>query len=176
MVCGFPIVYRRPMTRRRRPGVRGAQRRTANQLTATSADGCPISAYDEGSGPVTVIIAGGGLDDGRGYAGLAARLTSRNRVLRLTRRGYRTDVARWRPLEIADEAADVVALPRGAGGPCYLFGHSAGGVVALEATLAAPDCFDALADFDPALDAAELPLADPASTLAARQALDDRRA
>jgi hypothetical protein len=29
------------------------------QLTAESADGCPILAYDEGSGPVTVIMAGG---------------------------------------------------------------------------------------------------------------------
>jgi len=145
-------------------------------LTTTSADGCPISAYDEGSGPVNVIIAGGGLDDGRGYAGLAGRLTSTYRVLRLTRRRYRTDVARWGPVDVADEAADVVALARAVGPPCYLFGHSAGGVVALEATLAAADCFAALAVFDPALDSAELPLADPASMLAARQALDERRA
>ena len=143
-------------------------------MTATSADGCPISAYDEGSGPVTVIIAGGGLDDGRGYAKLAARLSNTNRVLRVTRRGYRTDVARWRPVDVADEAADVVALARAVGGPCYVFGHSAGGVVALEATLAAPDCFDALAVFEPAVDAAELPLGDPAATLEARQALDER--
>jgi len=68
-----------------------------------------------------------------------------------------------------------VAVARAVGGPCYVFGHSAGGVVALEAALAAPECFDALAVFEPALDAAELPLADPASTLAARRALDGRR-
>ena len=89
------------------------------ELTAQSADGCSISAYVEGSGSVTVIIAGGRLDDGRGYAGLAAELSGANRVLRLTRRQYRTDLARWRPVDIADEAADVVALSRTVGRPCY---------------------------------------------------------
>jgi len=144
-------------------------------LTATSADGCRITAFEEGSGPGTVIIAGGGLDDGRGYARLAARLKSTNRVVRLTRRGYRTDVARWRPVEVKDETADVVALARAVGRPCYVFGHSAGGVEALEAALAAPECFDAIAVFEPAVDAAELPLGDPSSIVAARRALDERR-
>src|SRR4051794_18603233 len=100
------------MARRRRSIARGSAGGAASQLNATSVDGCPITAYEEGSGPVTVIIAGGGLDDGRGYARLAARLKSTNRVVRLTRRGYRTDVARWRPVEVKDETADVVALAR----------------------------------------------------------------
>ncbi|MFK5636149.1 alpha/beta fold hydrolase [Ornithinimicrobium sp. LYQ103] len=129
-------------------------------------------AFDEGSGPVTVIVSGGGLDDGRGYAGLAAQLRSTCRVLRLTRRRYRTDVGRSRAVEVKDEALDVVALAREAGRPCYLFGHSAGGVVALEAVLAAPECFDALAVYEPALDLTELPLGPPSSTLAARRAID----
>ena len=119
-----------------------------------------------------MIISGGGLDDGRGYAGLAAQLASTHRVLRLTRRQYRTDLAKWRPVDIADEAADVVALARAVGGTCYLFGHSAGGVVALEAALAVPGCFDALAVFEPAVDLVELPLGRPSATLAARQAVD----
>jgi len=80
------------------------------QLTAESADGCPILANDEGSGTVAVIIVHGGLDDGRGYARLAAQLASRHRVLRLVRRQYRTDLAQWQPVDIADEAADIVAL------------------------------------------------------------------
>jgi pimeloyl-ACP methyl ester carboxylesterase len=163
------------MARRRRPTALRSAGGAAKQLNATSADGCPITAYEEGGGPVTVIVAGGGLDDGRGYARLAARLKSTNRVVRLTRRGYRTDVARWRPVEVKDEAADVVALARAVGRPCYVFGHSAGGVEALEAALAAPECFDALAVFEPAIDAAELPLGDPGATLAARRALDERR-
>ncbi len=145
-------------------------------IHAQSADGCPISAYDEGSGSITVVIAGGGLDDGRGYARLAAELAGTNRVLRLTRRQYRTDLAQWRPVEVADEAADVVALCQTVGRPCYVFGHSAGGVVALEAALTAPDCIDALAVFEPALDLAELPLGPPGATLAARQAVDSGHA
>ena len=148
----------------------------AKQLTAESADGCPILANDEGSGPVAVIIAHGGLDDGRGYARLAAQLASRHRVLRLVRRQYRTDLAQWRPVDVADDAADVVALARAVGRPCYVFGHSSGGVVALEAALAAPECFDAVAVFEPAIDLTELPLGLPASTLAARQAIDAGRA
>ncbi len=163
------------MAHRRRPGTRGPDGRTEERITLESADGCPISAYDEGSGPVTVIIAGGGLDDGRGYARLAAQLTGTSRVVRLIRREYRSDVERWRPVDIADEAADLVAIARTVGRPCYLFGHSSGGVVALEAALAAPECFDALAVFEPALDLVELPLGNPASTLEARQAVRDGR-
>lgn len=140
-----------------------------------SADGYPVSAYDEGSGPVTVIISGAGLDDGRGYARLAAKLASTCRVLRLTRRRYREGLERSRAVEVADEAADVVALARATGRPCYVFGHSAGGVVALEAALSAPDCIDALAVYEPALELAELPLAAPGSTVAARQAIEAGR-
>ena len=159
------------MVQWRRPGAPSSQHEGAQQLIGESADGCPVSAYDEGHGPVTVIITGGGLDDGRGYARLAAHLKNTNRVLRVTRRQYRADNERWQPVEIVDEAADTVALARAVGRPCYLFGHSAGGVGALEAALAAPECFDALAVFEPAVDLAALPLGNPASTHAARQAI-----
>jgi pimeloyl-ACP methyl ester carboxylesterase len=150
-----------------------ARRATAQPATVTadSSDGYSTSAYEEGSGPVTVIIVSGGLDDGRSYARLAGQLASRNRVLRVLRRQYRADAVQWRPIDISDEVSDVVALARMAGRPCYLFGHSSGGVVALEAALAAPDGFDALAVFEPALDLAELPLGDPQSTVAARRAV-----
>jgi pimeloyl-ACP methyl ester carboxylesterase len=161
------------MVHRRRRTALSSQHEGAQQLLAESADGCPVSAYDEGRGPVTVIISGGGLDDGRGYARLAAQLKDANRVLRLIRRQYRTDNDRWQPVNIADEAADVVALAQTVGRPCYLFGHSAGGVGALEAALAAPEYFDALAVYEPAVDLAALPLGNPASTRAARQAIND---
>ncbi|WP_161965164.1 alpha/beta fold hydrolase [Ornithinimicrobium cerasi] len=47
--------------------------------------------------------------------------------------------------------------------------------MALEAALAAPECFDALAVYEPALELAELPLASPGSTLAARRAIEAGR-
>ena len=160
------------MARQRRRGASGSDLRAPRRLTGESADGCPVAAVDEGTGPVTVIISGAGLDDGGGYARLAAQLGDTCRVLRLIRRQYRADVERWRPVEIADEASDVVALARAADGPCYLFGHSAGGAVALEAALAAPECFDAIALYEPAVDFTELPLGVPSSTLAARLAIN----
>jgi pimeloyl-ACP methyl ester carboxylesterase len=144
-------------------------------LNVESADGCLVEAVDEGRGPVTVVISGAGLDDGGGYSRLAAQLRDTFRVLRLTRRQYRADVERWRPVDIADEASDVVALAQAAGRPCYLFGHSAGGAVALEAAVAAPECFDAIALYEPAIDLTELPLGVPSSTLAARQAINAGR-
>src|SRR5262245_59810822 len=95
-------------------------------VTVASADSCPVEAYDEGSGPAAVIIVGGGLDDGRAYAKLAAELAGTHRVLRLRRRQYRAGAEKWRPADIADEAGDVVSLAEVAGRPCYLFGHSSG--------------------------------------------------
>jgi pimeloyl-ACP methyl ester carboxylesterase len=142
-------------------------------VTVASADSCPVEAYDEGSGPVSIIIVGGGLDDGRGYAKLAAELSGKHRVLRLRRRQYRAGAEQWQPADIADEAADVIALAEVAGRPCYLFGHSSGGVIALEAALRAPNQVDALAVFEPAVYLTELPLGHPAATQAARQAIDD---
>lgn len=150
----------------------GSDPRASRQLTVKSSDGCPVSAVDEGSGQVTVIVSGGGLDDGRGYRRLAVQLSSTCRVLRLTRRQYRADVRQWRPVDIADEALDIVALARAVGRPCYVFGHSAGGVVALEAAIAAPELFDAISVYEPAVDLTDLPLGVPSSTLAARQAID----
>lgn len=145
---------------------------TAQMLTVVAPDGCPVSAYDEGAGRVGVVLVGGGLDDGTACAGLGARLAGRHRVLRPVRRQYRSDVASWRPVSIGDEAADVVALAGAVGRPCYLFGHSSGGVVALEAALAAPGRFDALAVFEPPVSSPDLPLGSDAVARAARDALD----
>ena len=164
------------MGQRRRFGPFGRTTVDVPRVTAESPDGFVSSAYDQGRGPVTVIIVGGGLDDGRGYARLAGRLSSRYRVLRVIRRQYRADAGRWRPVDVADEASDVVALARTVSPPCYLFGHSSGAVVALEAALAASELFGALAVFEPAIDLVELPLGRRESTVAARRAVDAGRA
>ena len=94
-------------------------------------------------------------------------------MLRLIRRQYRTDLAAWQPVNVTDEAADVVALARTAGRPCYLFGHSSGGVIALEAALIAPESFAALAVFEPPIGETQLPPV--TATHAARQAIDAGR-
>ncbi|MBO2450830.1 alpha/beta hydrolase [Actinomadura barringtoniae] len=119
-------------------------------LTTVSADGTDVRAYDEGEGP-PVVIVGPGMDDGSRTKKLASLLTRRFRVLRLQRRQYRLDLkAGGASCSIAQEAADVLSLVRTAGEPVILYGHSSGGVVALEALAASPDAFAGAVIFEPA--------------------------
>jgi pimeloyl-ACP methyl ester carboxylesterase len=117
-------------------------------MITTSADGTEVHAYDEGHGPVIVLV-GPGLDDGTRTGRLAAILTDRYRVLRVQRRQYRLSA----PCTIADEVQDVVAVVKAAvnavGGPVVLYGHSSGAVVALEALVASPSLFAGAVIFEP---------------------------
>lgn len=123
-----------------------------------------VLAYDEGptinKGPAIVML-GPGLDDGRRTKRLAARLTSRFRVLRLHRRQYRLDLKPAKT-SIAQEVEDAVAVAQAVAGPVLLYGHSDGGVVALEALAAAPQTFAAGVVFEPAA------VIDPAKPLAGK--------
>jgi pimeloyl-ACP methyl ester carboxylesterase len=60
-------------------------------ITAVSADGTDARAFDEGQGPVILVIHPG-LDDGRSWKKVAARLARRFRVVRIVRRHYRVDL------------------------------------------------------------------------------------
>lgn len=117
-------------------------------FTVTSADGTEVRAYEEGRGPAIVMLHPG-LDDGTRPGKVAALLKDRHRVLRLIRRQYRLDL-KPRRTTIAEEVEDVVAVARATGGPVLLYGHSDGGVVALEALAAAPDAFSAAVIYEPA--------------------------
>ncbi len=57
---------------------------------AIAADGTNVQAYDEGVGPV-ILIVHPGMDDGASWAKVAAGLSDRYRVLRVRRRQYRFD-------------------------------------------------------------------------------------
>ncbi|MET7337772.1 alpha/beta hydrolase [Nonomuraea sp. NPDC005650] len=122
-------------------------------ITATSADGTEVRAYDDGHGP-TIVLVGPGLDDGTRCRRIAAILAGRHRVLRPHRRQYRlelkTDLVKGSPCTVAQEVEDVLALVRTAGGPAVVYGHSSGGVVALEALVAAPSAFAGAVIFEPA--------------------------
>ncbi|WNV91675.1 alpha/beta hydrolase [Umezawaea sp. Da 62-37] len=120
----------------------------------TSADGTDVRVHDEGSGPVVVLL-GPGLDDGTRDRKLAALLARRFRVIRPHRRQYRTDLkadlVNGSPCAVADEVEDVLAIVRSVGGgPVVLYGHSDGGVVALEALAASPSSFAGAVVFEPA--------------------------
>ncbi len=123
-------------------------------LVITSADGTSVRAYDEGQGPAIVML-GPGLDDGTRDGKLAAILARRYRVLRLHRRQYRLDLKAdprlgGSPCPVAREVEDVLAVVRAAGEPVVLYGHSDGGVVALEALAASPSSFAGAVIFEPA--------------------------
>lgn len=118
-------------------------------FTVTSADGTDVRAYDEGQGPA-ILVVGPGLDDGTRTGRLAAILARRFRVLRLCRRQYRLDLKGDGGCSIEQEVADVLAVARAVGGPVVGYGHSSGGVVALEAMAAAPEAFAGGVIFEPA--------------------------
>ncbi|GAA1554739.1 hypothetical protein GCM10009678_42100 [Actinomadura kijaniata] len=122
----------------------------ATLFTTISADGTDVRAYDEGRGPVLLIV-GPGMDDGTRTKKLAALLARRFRVLRLQRRRYRLDLKTGgTPCSAAREVDDVLALARAVGGPAFLYGHSSGGVIALEALAASPSSFAGAVIFEPA--------------------------
>lgn len=78
-------------------------------ITTTSADGTNVVAVDEGQGPV-ILVLHPGMDDGRSWGKVAARLAPRFRVVRPHRRQYRLDIATGSPSTIAQEVDDVQAI------------------------------------------------------------------
>lgn len=119
--------------------------------TTISADGTDVRCYDQGHGPAILII-GPGLDDGRRTKKLAAILARRFRVLRVHRRQYRLDLKTTNaaPCSVAQEVDDVLAVAHHVGQPMVIYGHSSGGVIALEALTAAPSSFAGAVIFEPA--------------------------
>ena len=129
-------------------------------VLATSTDGVSVLGYDEGRGRAIVIL-GPGLDDGRRTKKLARILSARFRVIRIHRRQYRldlkTDPVVGSPCSVAQEVADVE--------PVVLYGHSVGGVVALESLAAASALFAGAVVFEPATPIEGLPLSDTTGEL-----------
>ena len=104
----------------------------ARTPTVTSKDGTKI-AYDKvGSGPVVVLVLGA-LNSRKSGAKLAKLLASRFTVISYDRRGRgdSTDTAPYAPQR---EVEDVKALIDEIGEPVFLYGHSSGAALAIEAT------------------------------------------
>ncbi|HEY3992909.1 MAG TPA: alpha/beta hydrolase [Ktedonobacteraceae bacterium] len=124
-----------------------------NLLIAMAADGTSVRAEAEGEGRV-ILILHPGMDTGKSYAQVAARLGKRYRVIRLHRRQYRfdlkTDLRRGSPCTVAEEVDHVLAMVKAIGTPVFLFGHSSGGTVALEALAASPLSFVGGMIYEPA--------------------------
>lgn len=115
------------------------------------ADGRPIPVTDEGRGPAVLLLHAGSADRSS-WAGVAAALTARFRVLRFDRWTYRDGHADAAPAgadAMAAEVRDVLAVAAAVGGRPLLVGHSSGAVVALESALAAPSALRGMVLYEP---------------------------
>lgn len=101
----------------------------------TSADGTSIG-YDRlgGDGP-TLVLVGGGLDDGTENRPLGDQLSDSFAVVNYRRRG-RGDSGDTPPYAVEREVEDLAAVIDAVGGRAHLFGASSGGALALEAAAA----------------------------------------
>ena len=96
-----------------------------------SADGTRIALDRPGSGPPLVIVLGAFCDRSTSRP-LAALLAASYTVYEYDRRG-RGDSGNGLPLSVEGEVRDLAAVVAAAGQPPFVYGHSSGGALALEA-------------------------------------------
>jgi pimeloyl-ACP methyl ester carboxylesterase len=142
----------RPLVRRLLPGaqVGGQVAATSRELVVAGAGDSPITVTDEGQGPAILLLHPGSANRSS-WAGVAAALSERFRVLRFDRWTYRGGHAGTAPAgadTMDAEVRDVLAVAAAAG-RLLLVGHSSGAVVALESALAAPAGFSGMVLYEP---------------------------
>lgn len=98
-----------------------------------SKDGTQIAYESTGRGSVVILVLGA-LNSRKSGAKLAKLLAARHKVISFDRRGRgdSTDTAPYSPQR---EVEDIAALVDAVGEPVYLYGHSSGAALALEAAL-----------------------------------------
>jgi pimeloyl-ACP methyl ester carboxylesterase len=112
----------------------------------SSADGTKIAFERTGEGPALIII-GGALNSRRSADTLVPRLAPHFTVYAYDRRG-RGESSDTLPYSPGREIEDVKALISAAGGSAYVYGHSSGAILALEAA-AAGAAISKLAAYEP---------------------------
>jgi pimeloyl-ACP methyl ester carboxylesterase len=100
-------------------------------ISVTSRDGTTIAFDRTGEGPPTILV-GGALSDRSASSPLATTLAPRFTVVTYDRRG-RGGSGDTPPYAVEREVEDLEALTDEAGGSAFVFGHSSGAVLALEA-------------------------------------------
>lgn len=113
----------------------------------TSKDGTPIAYDQSGDGPALILV-GGAFVTRADEASLAAALAPYFTVFAYDRRA-RGDSGNTRPYAVEREVEDLDALIDAAGGSAFLFGHSSGAVLALEAARQLPTKVTKLAMYEP---------------------------
>jgi pimeloyl-ACP methyl ester carboxylesterase len=114
--------------------------------TARSADGTTIAFDRSGQGPALILVAAASATR-MAQAGLAAALAPDFTVFAYDRRG-RGDSGDTLPYAVEREVEDLDALIDEAGGSAFVFGHSSGAVLALEAARLRPGKISKLAVYE----------------------------
>ncbi len=112
-----------------------------------SRDGTAIAFDRSGQGPALILV-GGATVTRQAEAGLAAALAPHFTVFAYDRRG-RGDSGDTAPYAVEREVEDIDALIGEAGGTAFVFGHSSGAVLALEAARLLPTRIPKLALYEP---------------------------
>jgi pimeloyl-ACP methyl ester carboxylesterase len=103
--------------------------------TVRSKDGTTIAFEEQGDGPALILVDGAmGTRSAGSKPELATLLAGHFTVYRYDRRG-RGDSADTMPYAVEREIEDIEALIDRAGGSAFLYGHSSGGCLALDATV-----------------------------------------
>jgi pimeloyl-ACP methyl ester carboxylesterase len=112
-----------------------------------SKDGTTI-AFDRFGQGQAIVLVGGALADRSAATSFAAQLASRFTVIAFDRRG-RGDSGDTAPYAVEREVEDLHAVIDEAGGSAFVFGHSSGAVLALEAARTRRDRVPKLAVYEP---------------------------
>ena len=115
--------------------------------TVISKDGTPIAFDQSGQGPAIILVAGATATR-LAEAGLSAALAPHFTVFAYDRRG-RGESGDTAPYAVEREVEDLDALINEAGGSAFVFGHSSGAVLALEAARLLPTRITKLAVYEP---------------------------
>jgi len=112
-----------------------------------SKDGTPIAFDQSGQGPALILVAGATATR-LAEASIAAALAPHFTVFAYDRRG-RGESGDTAPYAVEREVEDIDALINEAGGSAFVFGHSSGAVLALEAARLLPTKITKLALYEP---------------------------
>lgn len=115
--------------------------------TTTSKDGTQIAFDKSGHGPALILVGAASVTRAE-EASLAAALAPYFTVFAYDRRA-RGDSGDTRPYAVLREAEDIEALIDEAGGSAFVFGHSSGAVLALDAARLLPTKITKLALYEP---------------------------
>jgi pimeloyl-ACP methyl ester carboxylesterase len=121
--------------------------RGSSMRTVISKDGTAIAFDQSGQGPALILVASASATR-KEQASLAAALAPHFTVFAYDRRG-RGESGDTAPYAVEREIEDLDALITEAGGAAFVFGHSSGAVLALEAAQRLPTKITKLALYEP---------------------------